>query len=120
MKCLMKAKKVTLLLALGLGLSGCETVKVLDEGLSAHLEHALKRPPVLIVQPAQAGTAVKLRSGPGAEHPVIRVLAVGETVTPLGSVDDWRAVRVGSENGYVRSRDLRVREKGDQGLFAQP
>jgi len=60
MKFLMKAKKVALLLALGVGLSGCETLQVLDEGLSAHLEHALKRHPVLIVQPAQAGTAVKL------------------------------------------------------------
>lgn len=120
MKSLMNAKKVPLMLALALGLSGCETLQVLDEGLSAHLKDAFKRPPVLIVQPAKAGTAVKLRSGPGVDHPVLRVLAVGETVTPLGSVEDWQAVRVGSENGYVRSRDLRVREKGDQGLFAQP
>lgn len=108
--------------SLGLSLGGCETLKVVDARISARLERSgfLKPPTVWQVKPAKTGTAVTLRSGPGTEHPVIRVLAVGETVTPLGITEGWRAVRMGgSETGFVRDRDLQPVGLGPQ-RFATP
>lgn len=112
---------MTILVA-SLGLNGCETAKVIDARISAHLERSsfLKPPTVWQVKPAKTGTLVTLRSGPGNEHPAIRVLAVGETVTPLGLADGWRAVRIGgNETGFVRDRDLEPAGPGPQ-LFAKP
>jgi hypothetical protein len=108
--------------SLGLSLGGCETLKVVDARISARLERSgfLKPPIVWQVKPAKTGTAVTLRSGPGTEHPMIRVLAVGETVTPLGITEGWRAVRMGgSETGFVRDRDLQPAGLGPQ-RFATP
>ncbi|MBK8168572.1 MAG: SH3 domain-containing protein [bacterium] len=114
-------KKVWIFLTV-LGLGGCQTVRVLDERVSARLQRSgwLRPAPAWVVRPAKAGAAVKLRAGPGTGHAAIRDLLPGEAVTPLGSVGAWRAVRVGPESGYVRSRDLRADGKDDRGLFAQP
>ena len=103
-----------------LGLGGCQTVRVLDERVSARLQRSawLKPAPTWVVRPAKAGRAVALRAGPGKGHAAIRDLLPGEAVTPLGSVGDWRAVRVGPETGYVPARDLKP--EGAGALFARP
>lgn len=119
---MLKQTLMMTVLAASLGLNGCETLKVVDAWVSARLERSgfLKPPTVWQVKPAKTGTAVTLRSGPDTEHPVIRVLAVGETVTPLGIADGWRAVRIGgNETGFVRDRDLQPAGLGPQ-RFATP
>lgn len=117
----MRLKRIVFYLASGLALAGCQTARVLDERVSARIGRSgwLRPPPVWVVRPAKAGRTVALRAGPGRSHAPVRALAPGETVTPLGSVGPWRAVRAGQESGYVSTRDLRLEPSGP-GLFARP
>lgn len=116
----MKHLKKFAILWVALGLGGCQTVRVLDERVSARLQRSgwLQPAPVWVVRKASAGRTVVLRAGPGQEHAAIRALLPGEAVTPLGSVGAWRAVRIGPESGYVPARDLNP--EGDRALFARP
>src|SRR5688572_25720856 len=43
---------------------------------------------------------VRLRSGPGTQHPVLAELAAGTMVEPTGD-HAWREVRVGGQVGWV-------------------
>lgn len=100
--------------------SGCETLNVLDVRLAARLQRTswLKPTPTWVVH-SQAGKSVALRQGPGPDRAVIRQLQPGEVITPLGTVDDWRAVRVGETTGFVRAREVRAITP-PTGLFATP
>ncbi|MBK8185601.1 MAG: SH3 domain-containing protein [Candidatus Competibacteraceae bacterium] len=118
----MSCKKAVVLagaLALALDLSGCQTLAVLDARLSARLQRAswLKPTHAWVVR-GKAGS-VALRQSPDPDRAVIRQLQPGEVITPLGTVDDWRAVRVGETTGFVRAREVRAITP-PTGLFAAP
>jgi N-acetylmuramidase-like protein/SH3 domain-containing protein len=48
-----------------------------------------------------ATTAVKLRTGPGADKPVLAFVLPNTRLEVLGAQDDWLQVRVGGKEGYV-------------------
>ena len=53
-------------------------------------------------------SSLRLRSGPGINHPIIKNLPLGTTLTILEQADNWLEVRVGSEEGFVYKKYVQL------------
>ena len=91
-------------------LSGCSTIRSLDEQISAHIQGSFKptaaRSNVRVVEDVRVFRPVPLREGPGHGYRIIRILQPGETWVPLGTIGPWQAVRIGPPSGLVFSRSV--------------
>lgn len=56
-----------------------------------------------------SATMLNVRSGPGNNLPVVKVLTRGEKVRVLAEVDGWLEIGHGGKRGYIRNRSRYVR-----------
>ena len=100
-------KKLIALAVFTVWMSGCQSIQALDERISERIRRSswLKETTIAVL------STTEMRSGPGAEYPILRTLQKGQQVVPLGTADGWRAVRLGTESGFVRLEDLEPTER---------
>ncbi|CDH45829.1 exported hypothetical protein [Candidatus Contendobacter odensis Run_B_J11] len=101
--------KKTLVGVAVVALSGCSTIRSLDERISAHLQGSFRpaaRTNVRVVEDVRVFRPVPLREGPGNGYKIIRMLQPGETWVPLGAIGPWQAVRIGPQSGFIFSRSV--------------
>lgn len=111
-----QARRAAIVVAVFSILSGCATVQVLDDRLAERIRHSTwlrKEETVAVLK------ITRMRRGPGNRYPVIRTLHPGDRVVPSGTSQHWRAVRVGTENGFVRLRDLEPRPDPNRSISGQ-
>ena len=101
-------KKVLVATLAVAALSGCSTIRFLDERISAHLQGSFRPAArhVRVVEEVRVFRPVPLREGPGSGYKIIRMLQPGERWVPLGAIGHWQAVRVGPQSGFISSRSV--------------